>query len=205
MKQFINSLKHVIKIIQENSDIEENSFDLIALSNLQDIELQQIREEVANIKLVDVDEFWDLTELIYKKLTLKTILPELCSYFKSTLITRTQKPIEITYQFNHWFHFILKANNSTNVHLYMKKDHAEKQLQNLLDYLQIKDLDWKNHLYDFDYAFNFESEIEALFRELSFLCWEKAKKETNTNIKGYIQEYNGGSHMYDLDDGSIMK
>jgi hypothetical protein len=204
MTRFLNSIQTLTQHIQENNSLDSFSFDLIQLANLSDKERSQIQQEVKDIELIHVHEFWELTEEIYKRLMLPTITQELQDYF-SQLQKLSNKFVEITYEFQPWKEFVLRSSHSQETKLILKTSYAESQIQKLLNYLGIQDKTWLNDLYDFDYKVNFESEVEALFRDLAFDCWERAKSETQSQLKASIKEVNGGSFTYDLDTREVIK
>lgn len=203
MKQFVLSIQKLSKIIQDDQSLVEQTYDFVDLLQLSESELEQIRKEVVDIKLIDSNDFWDLTEEVYKSLILKTIQLDLLRYFKKLQENQT---FIIRYNLHPWHKFSLTAENIENpekkhsVVLEMKTSYAEKQLQTLLDHFQIKGGSWKDDLYDFDYHFNFESVVETLFRELVFECW----KEVKPNTISFITEINGGSYTYDLSNGENL-
>jgi len=198
MNDFLKSLKILTTRVQENNSLNPFSFDLISLSNLPEDKLTKIKKEVLGIELVHCDEFWELTEHIYKQLILPTISKELQEYFVA-LQTSTSEVLQVSYQLIPWKEFQLITSNSNPRTFTLQTEHAEKQIQLFLDYFNIKDSNWMEDLYDFDYKFNFESEVESLFRELAFDAWKVAKENTQSNTKATLTEANGGSHIYDLD------
>lgn len=203
MELFVKSIEKLTKKIQEDNNLALLSFDLIQLLNLTPNEIQQIQKEISGIGLVHLDEFWDLTENIYKILMLKTIIPDLSKFFKNLQKTYPTSHIEIEYYFSDWTLFSLSMKNSS-----LKKEiplitkYAENEIQKLIDLFQIKDSNWLDELYNFDYKFNFKSEIEERFHQIAFSCWRTVKAETDSNITGSIIEMNGGSYLYDLDTGN---
>ena len=206
MELFVKSIEKLTKKIQEDNNLDSLSFDLIQLLNLTENEIQQIQKEVSGIELVHLDEFWDLTENIYKILMLKTIKPKLSDFFKNLQETYPSSHIEIEYYFSHWDSFLLSMKNSSfKKETPLETKHAENEIQKLLDLFQIKDHSWLDELYNFDYKFNFKSEIEERFHQIAFSCWQTTKTETNSNSTGSIIEINGGSYLYDLDTGNKKK
>lgn len=203
MKLFVHSLQKLTKIIQNDPSLYEQTQSFVDLLTLSNTELEQIRKEVTSVELVDCDDFWDFTEEVYKSLMLKTIQLSLLQYFK-TLEKDTSFLIE--YTFVPWHRFKLTAKTVDQAEekyiavLQMKAKDIETQLQKLLDHFQIKDTKWLEDLYDFDYHFNFESEVETCFRELAFSCWKQAKADA----LGFISEANGGSYTYDLSSGKNL-
>lgn len=211
MEQFINLLRQLTKIIQEDKTLDGTSFDLLSLVAIDPGKISQIKNEIAELEISTIDEFWDLTEEIYKNLMLKTISQDLYEYFKKVQSTSDQKWTKQVYTFYPWDRFELKSesvdakvtsNYQTMVN--MKLEHAENQITSFLDFFQISDATWYHGLYDFDYSFNFQSQIEALFHELSYSCWKEAKKETGTTLFGFIAESNGGSYTFSLDTGQNL-
>ena len=203
MELFDKSIEKLTKKIQEDNNLDSLSFDLTQLLNLTPNEIQQIQKEISGIELVHLDEFWDLTENIYKILMLKTIKPDLSKFFKNLQETYPTPHIEIEYYFSDWTLFSLSIKNSS-----LKKEislitkYAENEILKLLDLFQIKDPSWLDELYNFDYKFNFKSEIEERFHQIAFSCWQETKAETSSNSTGSIIEINGGSYLYDLDTGN---
>ncbi|MEQ6124193.1 hypothetical protein AAON49_08345 [Pseudotenacibaculum sp. MALMAid0570] len=204
MKLFIASLEKLTKIIRENTHIDPFSFNLINLLNESKEEVTQIQKETKGIQLVEIDEFWDLTEEIYKKLMLRTIETDLSTFFKQLQKNPPSSHIEMRYQLFPWQLFSLTFDHIKK-EFPLNAEYAESQIQQLLDLFQIKDSNWINDLYDFDYKFNFQSQIEQLFRELLFSCWKEIKTKTNSKITASIQEINGGSYVYDLDTRNKKK
>ena len=203
MELFVKSIEKLTKKIQEDNNLDPLSFDLIQLLNLAPNEIQQIQKEISGIGLVHLDEFWDLTENIYKILMLKTIKPDLSKFFKNLQETYPTSRIEIEYYFSHWDSFSLSVKNSSlKKEIPLETKHAENEIQKLIDLLQMKDSNWLDELYNFDYKFNFKSEIEERFHQIAFSCWQEIKAETNSNSTGSIIEINGGSYLYDLDTGN---
>ena len=196
MRTFIKSLETLTQQIQENNSLDPLSFDLIQLANLSDDDLSKIKSEVKGIELIHMHEFWELTEEIYKRLMLKTIAQELQNYFEELQKT-TEKSLEISYQFHPWKVFILNSSKSQETKLRLQTAYAEKQIQNLLSHLGIHDKTWINDLYDFDYKFNFESEVESRFRGIAFDCWKSSKSKTQSQLKACIKEENRRSHTYE--------
>jgi hypothetical protein len=197
MTAFLNSIQTLTQQIRKDQSLDPFSFDLIQLANVSDKERSLIQEEVKDIKLIHVDEFWEFTEEIYKRLMLKTISQDLYDFFMK-LQTSLNESLEITYEFKSWKTFVLKSSNGQETQLTLQTLYAEHQIQNLLNHLGIQDPTWINDLYDFDYKFNFESEVESLFRNLAFDCWEKVKIKIHNQQKATIKEVNGGSFTYDL-------
>lgn len=103
---------------------------------------------------------------------LKTITKELEDYFVE-LQNLVKKSVEITYQLIPWKESLLKSSHEQEVNLILQTNYAENQIQNLLNHLGIQDNTWHDDLYNFDYKFNFESEVEALFREILFTTWNR--------------------------------
>lgn len=205
MKNFVYILEQLTQTIQQDDSFDVYAFDLISLLNLTDAELTEIRAAVQEVELIHVDEFWELTEAIYKHLMLPTITPDLQKYF-TELQQSSHKVVQVLYQLHPWKTFQLQATNLEKETILTSKltlntIYAEMQIQRFLDHLHIEDKSWKNELYDFDYAFNFESTVETLFRTLAFTSWQKAKGLTNAQTSGFIVERQGGSHTYDLDNG----
>ena len=205
MNQLKKSLSQLRKVISESPRLNENSINLLSLLEIKDRELQEIREKEKNTDLIHIDEFWNLTEVLYTKFILKTIKEDLFNFFKKILLDHTSKVLEVNFQFFPWNQFSLFVNDLHDNYsidkadFYTNPNHIENQLQNLIDYFNIKDSNWKDHLYDFDYSFNFQTEVEKIFLTIAFSCWQKAKKETGSNVVGLIRELNGGSYIYDLD------
>jgi hypothetical protein len=133
---------------------------------------------------------------------LPTVKEELQAYFVK-LQKEFKEPLVIQYDFHPWKKFVLTHNNSNPMTLQLHTEYAENQIQSFLDRLEIKDATWKENLYDFDYKFNFESEVETIFRHIAFECWNKARSATQSKIHATLKEANGGSHMYDLDTGKV--
>ncbi|MEE4247458.1 MAG: hypothetical protein V2I33_18775 [Kangiellaceae bacterium] len=204
MQVFLNSIQTLIKHIQENNSLDSFSFDLITLVNVSKDNLSKIQQEVKDMELIHVHEFWELTEEVYKRLMLRTIAQELQDYF-SQLQKLSNKFVEITYEFQPWKEFVLRSSHSQETKLTLKTSYAENQIQNLLIHLGVQDQTWLNDLYDFDYKFNFESEVEALFRGLAFDCWRKAKSATQCQLNASLKEIDGGSFTYDLDTREVIK
>lgn len=198
MQNFPKYLKNLPQIIQEDNSLDPFSFELISLANLSNDDLSKTKEEVKDIELIHCDEFWELTEEIYKRLMLPTISQELQEFF-TQLQETSSKPLQLSYQFFPWQEFKLTTANYDSKVFKLRTKYAEQQIQTFLDHLEIKDQNWINDLYDFDYKFNFESEVESLFRELAFDAWKVAKENTQGNTKATLTEANGGSHIYDLD------
>ncbi len=203
MEIFLKSIKTLTKYIQSTKTLDPFAFELIQQANISKVELSQIKNQVLNIELIHCHEFWELTEEIYKRLMLPTIAKELQAYFVK-LQKEAKISFEIQYQFHPWNEFQLTTSNSTSVTLKLQTAYAENQIQSFLDYLEIKDANWKEDLYDFDYKFNFESEVEELFRTIAFDCWRKAKSITQSEIHAMIKEANGGSYVYDLGTGKVI-
>lgn len=200
MEQFTELLKKLTKIIRDDNTLTGSSFDIIELAGLSKDQVQQIRTEVKDIELIHIDAFWDLTEQIYKVLMLKTIKPHLLMFFKNKQETTSEMFLEIEYEFLPWHSFLVSVKNQTKKKKFeLRTKHSEIQIQTLLDLFQIKDSEWLNDLYDFDYSFNFQSEIESLFREIAFSCWCQAKETTKVKTIGFISEFRGGSYLYNLD------
>lgn len=206
MELFIKSLEKLTKKIQEDSNLGAFSFDLVDLLNATQQEVVQIHKEVKGIEIIAVDEFWDLTEEIYKRLMLKTIEKGVTNFFIKVHESNFSNSIVISYKFTLWDKFTLAVENTgLSDELLIDFEYGENQIEKLLDHLQVNDPRWYQGLYDFDYSFNFESTVESLFRELAFNCWQKIKPEYNRHTRTFIREYNGGSHTYDLDTGNIKK
>ena len=197
METFLKSLSSLTQLIRENNSLDPFSFDLISLANLSEEDLYTIKEEIKDIELIHINEFWDLTEIIYKNLMLKTISKDLTDYFLK-IQSREQKTIEVSYQFVPWKAFVVSSSDSDQTTISLQTDYAEIQIQQFLDYLEINDNSWKEDLYDFDYEFNFESELESIFRGIAFECWKETAQQTKNQLKATLQESNGGSHIYDL-------
>jgi hypothetical protein len=133
---------------------------------------------------------------------LPTVKEELQAYFVK-LQKEFKEPLVIQYDFHPWKKFVLSTNNSNPMTLQLHTKYAENQIQSFLDHVEIKDATWKENLYDFDYKFNFESEVESIFRDIAFECWNKARSVTQNRIRATLKEANGGSHMYDLGTGKV--
>lgn len=211
MEQFTSILKQLTERIQLDNTLDGNTFDLCSLVEIDENQIAEIQKETKGIEMSTIDEFWDLTEEIYKNLILETITPDLFAYFKKVQQTSTQKYLKIIYTFSPWETFELRSKNGENTNelinmtsISMKSDHAEDQIQSLLNFLRIDDPTWYHGLYDFDYSFNFQSHVESLFHDLAFSCWKNAKKETGSAVYGFIAESNGGSYTFSLDTGANL-
>lgn len=204
MSQFISLLKDLSSKIRDHRHLDPFSFDLIAISKLDSDKVLELHSETKDIQLIHCHEFWELTEDIYKHLMLKTVSKELYEYFKQ--VRRSElNSIEFIYEFKPWKEFIISDSNGTEIQLDLKTEYAEDQIQRFLDQLRISDKNWISDLYDFDYKFNFESEVEAIFRDLVFTLWKQLKSKNPTKIAATIQEKNGGSFTYNLDSGEVVK
>jgi len=199
---FIKSINNLTQLIQQGLSLDPFSFELISLADISEDKLVIIKKEAEGIELIHCDVFWELTEEIYKGLMLPTISQELQQHLES-LQTTSEDSVEILYELKPWTEFHLSTSDSDSTVISMQTEYAEDQIQSLLDFLNIKDTTWKDDLYDFDYKFNFESEVEALFRNIAFECWSKAKSITQSEIHATIKEANGGSHLYDLGTGEV--
>ncbi len=208
MEQFINLLEQLTKIIQEDKTLDGTSFNLLSLVAIDPDKISQIKNETAGQEVSTIDEFWDLTEEIYKNLMLKTIAPNLQQYFNKVQLTSDQEWLKFGYTFSPWDRFEIRSEGIVNkpesdyhIMIHMELAHAENQIASFLDFLQIEDPTWYHGLYDFDYSFNFQSQVELLFHDLAFSCWQETKKETGATISGFIAESNGGSYTFSLDTG----
>lgn len=204
MSQFINLLKDLSSKIRDHNHLDPFSFDLIVISELTADKVLELHTETKDIELIQCHEFWELTEDIYKHLMLKTVTNELKVYFEQ-IQDSEPKSIQFMYEFKPWKEFIISDSNGTEIHLDLKTEYAEDQIQRFLDQLRISDNNWVSDLYDFDYKFNFESEVEAIFRDLVFTLWKQLKSKNPTKIAATIQEKNGGSFTYNLDSGEVVK
>lgn len=203
MKQFIKSLQELTKVIQRNEDIDPSNFDLIKLANLSDEALFQIRSEVEDIEFIHCHEFWDLTEEIYKRFMIPTVSKELKTFLEQ-LNSNEMKPVSLIYEFHPWKEFLLETSDPSSRNLILNTAYAEEQIQEFLTHLQIADKSWIEELYDFDYKFNFETEVETVFRELVFECWQEVMQDKTDKVSGTIQEMNVGSHVFDLNTGNQL-
>ncbi len=203
MKQFIKSLQELTKVIQRNEQLDPSNFDLIKLANLSDEALFQIRSEVEDIELIHCHEFSDLTEEIYKRFMIPTVSKELKAFLKK-INSNEMKPVSLIYEFHPWKEFLLETSDSSSRNLILNTAYAEEQIQEFLNHLQIADKSWIEELYDFDYKFNFETEVETVFRELVLECWQEVMQDKTDKVSGTIQEMNGGSHVYDLNTGNKL-
>lgn len=224
METFLKSIKKLTQHLQSNKALDPFAFDLILLADVSSEEHSQIKKEVKNIQLIHCHEFWELTEEIYKQLMLKTTFSANIKFLKDVikqcffenLNDSENKPkvdLEITFSLRQWKAFKLKSyyRNPKNelqegpqTIVQVNTRYAELQIQKLLDLFDIKDTTWRDFLYDFDYAYNFETEIETLYRKLMFFSW-KASVQKAWRYHGVIKEANGGSHVYDLNTGKICK
>lgn len=207
MKQFIYVLKQLTIHVQEDRTLNGNTFDLLSLIEIDEDAVARIRSEIKGKEVSSVDEFWDLTEAIYLNLMLKTIVPDLKEYFKKVQYAFAQPWLKIVYTFSPWDTFNLRLENETlqqeignPVSISMQQEHSENQIKRLLSFFHVEDNNWYQDLYDFDYAFNFQSKIESLFHDLAFSCWSAAKEETKSTHSGFIAEANGGSYVFSLDN-----
>lgn len=209
MQQFISLLKKLTKVIQEDKTLDANSFDLLSLVAIDSDSILQLREETSGQKVSNIDEFWDLTEEIYKNLMLKTIIPGLQEYCKEIQYNTDQKWLKIVYTFSPWDKFLVRIDNDRDLQVQQRvisiePAYAENQIASFLDFFQIDDANWYDDLYDFDYAFNFQSQIESLFHDLVCSCWQEVKTKTGATIIGFIEESNGGSYIFNLDTGESL-
>lgn len=208
MKNFVQILQQLTQTIQNREDLAPFAFNLVSLVKITDKERSQLKLEAQDIELIHVDAFWELTEVIYKKLMLPTIATDLQDYFFQ-LQQVSHKKLKITYEFILWEKFRLITTSLEKEALLtrivkLETTYAEEQLEKFLNHIGINDTSWKSELYDFDYAFNFESTIETLFRDLAFVCWQKSKEQTKTKTIGCISEVKGGSYTYNLDNGTTI-
>lgn len=230
MQLFKRVLQRLSQRILNDSELNVYSFDLLKLLALTDAELTQIKRELKGVELIHVDEFWELTEIIYKILGLKTIKPHLAAFFHEAISTgfidaylasneASLKVLHFDYTFH--LHDCFSITSTPEVAFYgeekttsfktLKKDiyleleYAESQIKKLVSHFSIEDTNWFEALYDFDYKFNFESEIESLFRELAFSSWRLAASKTLFVVHAFLKERNGGSYTYDLDTGESLE
>lgn len=202
MVTFLKFIKTLTQHLQSNKTLDPYSFDLIQLASISKKDLSLLKKETKNLQLINCHEFWELTEEIYKHLMLPTIGEKLQAYFIQ-LQKEATDDLKIQYQFHPWKEFQLTSSNGTAVTHELQTKYAENQIQSFLDALGVQDSNWKDDLYDFDYKFNFESEVERLFRDIAFECWEQAKSITQSEIQATLKEVNGGSQVYDLGTGEV--
>lgn len=203
MKTFLKYINLLTQKAKEEN-LDPFTFNLAKLIEPSENELKQIHKETKGIEMVAIDLFWELTEEVYKKLMLRTIEKDLEEFFIQVQ-SLDKQDLFIEYSFSPWDKFRINVRNtSLEQDFELKLEYAEDQIKKLLEYLDIDDPHWYQDLYDFDYKFNFETEVETLFREIVFEAWKKAMITTSHVDSGSIQEINGGSYIYDLNTGNVI-
>ncbi len=205
MEEFTKLIKRLTEIVQNNKTLDGNSFDLVDLARLSKEQILKIKAETVNIQLIQIDFFWDLTEEIYKVLMLNTINEDLCEFFKKLQREANVAHLKFVYKFSPWNSFTVSLKDQIQrKEFVLNNSNGEEQIQKLLNLLDIKDRTWIQDLYDFDYSFNFQSQIEWLFQDLAMGCWQEAKKVTRYTGFGFISESSEGSHIMSMDNGDEL-
>lgn len=90
--------------------------------------------------------------------------------------------------------------------LYLKYDSNEFE-KSLIQILDLWQLDYSSFTEDnyYESIWDFELEIDSFFLEFMFKHWSEIKKETNSDLIGFITYATRGLYTYDLDNKSEVR
>ena len=206
--------------VKETADFDEQHFDLVTILVPEKAEREKLTKRLTKRNLHDVNGFGALCDALADRILYPSIKKELMQFFQKVHTNQfvykdknDVKPLQVVevlfkYHFYHTFYIVAQPlelfydwDKTDDIHTHIKVDyeHIEEQLEKLLKFLHIDDSDYKEN-YNLLWA-DEVNEVEYKFSDLAVKAWKTVKKETNSNVLGFMMEGTGIHDTINLDTG----
>lgn len=223
MKQTKKIFNDLTKFINETSNLDLKKIDLVALLELDEKQILQVKKENQKIDLWKLHEFWDMKDTLVMRSIFKPLEKDIFEFIKKVhtdqFIYKTEddpnrvKVVSMHYKYYFWDKFYLFVDphfdfyhwskiDRLSVHINIDYDHTEKQLRKLLDFIGIDYSDITEEDYLDLWCSGSDSpvdSVETIFTDLVGRFWKSIKKEKNSDLLGFISEATGIGSTFDLD------
>ncbi|MDP2542234.1 hypothetical protein CSC81_13495 [Tenacibaculum discolor] len=188
---------------------------------------KKINQQIKVTKGIDIYEFnyfWELRNDLFKSIILKSFEPQIKEYLKKIhkdefIYTdkNEKKSLKVISMYYHFYddeiYVFVEPNYDyypddkiKRLELYLKYDSNEFE-KSLIQILDLWQLDYSSFTEDnyYESIWDFELEIDSFFLEFMFKHWSEIKKETNSDLIGFITYATRGLYTYDLDNKSEVR
>jgi hypothetical protein len=214
------SIKFLTKLVKKDPNFDVKNFDLVELLAPTETEKNDIQSQCEDCNLYEVKGIYKLCKALAKRVIYPPIEKKLIKFFRKVhanefVYKKENDPdplrvVDVVYKYYFYNKFYIVAQPLELFYKWGKTDdidtnikvpykHVEKQLEKLFKFLKI---DASSYFEDYVKLWTEEiDEVEYKFIKLAVKSWKAVKKETNSNLFGFIMEGTGIHDTFNLDTG----